>query len=79
MASSPAGDGLLEREVRHEHVDVRQQLLGAIVHVLVEQHAGEADRAFGLRGRVAFDEVETGNSMISCVATTSATASSRIL
>ena len=55
-----ARDGLLERVIGHEHVDGRQELVGAIVHVLVEQHAGEADGAIGLRGRIAFDEVENG-------------------
>ncbi len=53
-----AHDGLLEPVVGDEHVDGRQELVGPIVHVLVEQHAGEADGALGLRRRVAFDEVE---------------------
>ena len=53
-----ADDGLLERVIGDEHVDGRQELVGAIVHVLVEQHAGEADRALGLCRRIAFDEVE---------------------
>ncbi len=39
----------------------------------------QADGAIGLRLGVALDQVEQGNSVISCVATTSATASSRIL
>ena len=53
-----ADDGLLQPVVGDENVDGRQQFFGAIVHVLVEQHAGEADGAVGLRGRIALDEVE---------------------
>ncbi len=55
-----ARHGLLEAVVRHEHVDGGEQLIAAVFHVLVEQHARETDRLLRACVDVALDRVKNG-------------------